>query len=185
MQNITFYNSYFICSELNDKIDEVLEDIRKTVEVGNEDNEEVEIEEIPNAEGDEGEGEEDEVDSPLFIPKMSAGPENAGPIQEQNGSIPRVSAENITSIPPNTSSHQPSHSQNFVQSNQELTPEFQEKKIKSLEDRFKSHLQEKINILKVSTQTSGHSWTPDRTLGPHMIGLGSWSSSAFKIVQYI
>ena len=142
---------------MNDKIDEVLEDIRKTVEVGNEDNEEVEIEEIPNAEGDEGEGEEDEVDSPLFIPKMSAGPENAGPIQEQNGSIPRVSAENITSIPPNTSrvsSHQPN--QNFVQSNQELTPEFQEKKIKSLEDRFKSHLQEKINILKVSTQPSGH-----------------------------
>ena len=135
---------------MNDKIDEVLEDIRKTVEDGHEDNEEVEIEEIPNAEGDEDERTEmDEVDSPLFIPKMSAGPELENSTQNpQSGSIPRVSAENVTSTIPTQNSH---HTQ-FVQPNQELTPEFQEKKIKSLEDRFKSHLQEKINILKVRTQ---------------------------------
>ena len=134
---------------MNDKIDEVLEDIRKTVEDGHEDNEEVEIEEIPNAEGDEDERTEmDEVDSPLFIPKMSAGPELENSTQNpQSGSIPRVSAENVTSTIPTQNSHNQTQ---FVQPNQELTPEFQEKKIKSLEDRFKSHLQEKINILKVS-----------------------------------
>jgi len=119
--------------ELNDKIEEVLEDIRKTVEVENE-----QFEEISNQEEDEveQEEEEDEVDPPLFIPAMSAGPETETATQ-QNGSIPGL--EIVTSIPT---------SQPFVQSNQELTPEFQEKKIKSLEDRFKCHLQEKINILK-------------------------------------
>ena len=136
--------------ELNDKIDEVLEDIRKTVEVDNE-----EIEEISNPEEDEVEQEEEEevVDQPLFIPAMSAGPElENAPTQQQSGSIPLENP--VTSIPSSQPVTQP-----FVQSTpsfQELTPEFQEKKIKSLEDRFKCHLQEKINILKVkktSTQT--------------------------------
>ena len=125
---------------MNDKIDEVLEDIRKTVEVDNE-----EIEEIPEEDEVEQE-EEEEVDQPLFIPVMSAGPElENAPTQQQSGSIP---IENpVTSIPSSQPVTQP-----FVQSTpsfQELTPEFQEKKIKSLEDRFKCHLQEKINILKV------------------------------------
>ena len=128
--------------ELNDKIDEVLEDIRKTVEVDNE-----EIEEISNPEEDEVEQEEEEVvDQPLFIPAMSAGPElENAPTQQQSGSIPLENP--VTSIPSSQPVTQP-----FVQSTpsfQELTPEFQEKKIKSLEDRFKCHLQEKINILKV------------------------------------
>lgn len=126
---------------MNDKIDEVLEDIRKTVEVDNE-----EIEEIPEEDEVEQEEEEEEVDQPLFIPAMSAGPElENAPTQQQSGSIP---IENpVTSIPSSQPVTQP-----FVQSTpsfQELTPEFQEKKIKSLEDRFKCHLQEKINILKV------------------------------------
>ena len=127
---------------MNDKIDEVLEDIRKTVEVDNE-----EIEEISNPEEDEVEQEEEEVvDQPLFIPAMSAGPElENAPTQQQSGSIPLENP--VTSIPSSQPVTQP-----FVQSTpsfQELTPEFQEKKIKSLEDRFKCHLQEKINILKV------------------------------------
>ena len=142
--------------ELNDKLDEVLEDIRKTVEV---DNEKI----VSNSEEDDEVEQEDEevVDQPLFIPAMSAGPELETATQ-QSGSIP---LENVTSIP----STQPP----FVQSNsfQELTPEFQEKKIKSLEDRFKCHLQEKINILKVKTifvQNQEH--TRDQwTLGPILI----------------
>ena len=130
--------------ELNDKIDEVLEDIRKTVEVDNE-----EIEEIPEEDEVEQEEEEEVVDQPLFIPAMSAGPElENAPTQQQSGSIPLENP--VTSIPSSQPVTQP-----FVQSTpsfQELTPEFQEKKIKSLEDRFKCHLQEKINILKVVVQ---------------------------------